>query len=208
MQWLRRPERKQSRLFVGLVAAGFMLGLLLMNIGKKALLENTGLLSEYTLYEMKYSEIDSNAFFLYVIQKRAGAALALAVLSTTWLGLAATWTCAVWLGISFGMLLMASLIRYGLKGILLILVGVFPQILVYFPVAMLLLQWSYEFCTVMYFPSRAPRSAFGGSEPVEKSVLIRKKAAHFLLLLGVVIIGCVLESYVNPKLVLNLLKIF
>lgn len=208
MRWLNQLEGKRNRVLLALVAAGFVAGLILMNMGKKALLENTGLLSEYTLYEMKYSEIDSNAFFLYVVQKRAGAALILAVLSTTWLGLAATWTCAAWLGISFGMLVMASVLRYGLKGILLILVGVFPQILVYFPVALLLLQWSYEFCTAMYFPSRASRGAFGSGEPLEKNQMIRRKVVQFLFLLIVVIIGCILESYVNPKLVSNLLKIF
>ena len=182
MRWLNQLEGKRNRVLLALVAAGFVAGLILMNMGKKALLENTGLLSEYTLI--------------------------LAVLSTTWLGLAATWTCAAWLGISFGMLVMASVLRYGLKGILLILVGVFPQILVYFPVALLLLQWSYEFCTAMYFPSRASRGAFGSGEPLEKNQMIRRKVVQFLFLLIVVIIGCILESYVNPKLVSNLLKIF
>lgn len=207
MRLWKQSEEKKSRMLMVLMAAGFVLGLFLMNIGRKALLENTGLLSEYTLYEMKYSEVDGSAFFWYVLQKRLGAALALAVLSTTWLGLAATWTCAAWLGVSFGMLVMASLLRYGVKGVLLILVGIFPQALVYLPAALLLLSWSSEFCTVMYFPSRAGRNIPGGAAP-EKSVLVRKKSVQFLCLLGVVIIGCILESYVNPKLVLNLLKIF
>lgn len=209
VRWMmKRSEDKQRPLLVIIVIAGFVLGLILMNIGKKAFLEKTGLLSEYTLYEMKYTVVDSNAFFLYVLQKRAGAALVLAVLSTTWLGLAATFTCAAWLGVSFGMLVMASLLRYGLKGILLILTGVFPQILIYFPVSLLLLQWSYEFCTVIYFPNRMPQGGFGAGDSLGKNIMIRKKALQFLALLGVVIIGCLLESYVNPKLILNLLKIF
>lgn len=208
MQWFHKSKEKQRPLLIGIISAGFILGLVLMNMGKKALLGNTGLLSEYTLYEMKYAVVDSNAFFLYVLQKRAGAALILAVLSTTWLGLAATWTCAAWLGVSFGMLVMASLLRYGLKGILLVLTGVFPQILIYFPVSLLLLQWSYEFCTVMYFPHRAAKEAYDGFESAGKNFLMRKKALQFFILLGVVIIGCVLESYVNPKLILNLLKVF
>lgn len=199
---------KKSRLLMGLASAGFFLGILLMNIGKKALLENTELLSEYTLYEMKDSNVDGNAFFWYVLRKRAGAALVLAVLSTTWLGLAAAFTCAVWLGASFGMLLTASVLRYGLKGILLILVGIFPQAILYFPAALYLLQWCYEFCTVMYFPHRVPKGAFGMGEATDRNGMMRKKGVHFLLLLGVVIMGCLLESYVNPKLVSNLLKIF
>ena len=130
MRWLRRSELEQGKMLAVIAAVGFVAGLLLMNLGKKALLYNTGLLSECTLYDMKYSGVDSHAFFLYLLQKRIGIALVLAVLSTTWLGMAAAWTGAAWLGVSFGMLMMASMLRYGLKGILLIFAGVFPQILV------------------------------------------------------------------------------
>lgn len=208
MRWYKKTDEKKSHLLTGLVAAGFLIGLFLMNMGKKALLGDTGILNEYMLYEIKYSDVDGNAFFWYVLQKRLGAALLLAVLSTTWLGLAATWTCAAWMGVSFGMLVMAAMLRYGVKGLLLILAGVFPQALIYFPASLLLLQWSYEFCTVMYFPNRVPKGTLIGGETAGKSFLVRNKILQFLLLLGVVIIGCALESYVNPKLVLNLLKIF
>lgn len=207
MHGFKHTGEKKNRLSAGLMGAGFLLGILIMNVGKEALLKNTGLLSENTLYAIKYSTVDGNAFFLYVLQKRAGAALVLAVLSTTWLGLAASFAGAVWLGASFGMLFMAAVLRYGLKGILLILVGIFPQVFFYLPTAFYLLQWSHEFCTVMYFPHRVPKGAFGG-ESMEKKAMMRKKGLQFLAAFGVVIIGCLLESYVNPKLVLNLLKIF
>lgn len=203
-----KPRTKQSRMILGVTVLGFLLGLVLMNTGKKVLLDNTGLLSENMLYIVKYAPVDSNAFFLYVLQKRLGYALILAVLSTTWLGLAAVWTCAAWMGISFGMLVMASLLRYGLKGILLIAVGVFPQIFVYFPAAVLLLLWSYEFCITIYFPDKIQAGALLHGETGGKYALLRNQAIKFVLLLGVVIIGCILESYVNPKLVFNLLKIF
>ncbi|MBQ7780729.1 MAG: stage II sporulation protein M [Lachnospiraceae bacterium] len=201
---LKPMESRYNRLISRIMIIGFVVGILIMNIGKKILLENTGLLSEYTLYDMKYSAIDSNAFFVYVLQKRIGVMLVLAVLSTTWLGMAAAWTGAAWLGISFGMLVMASLLRYGLKGILLVGTGVFPQALIYFPVALFMLQWSYEFCSAIYYPERLQM----GKESFGKNQLLRKKMIQFLFLLGVVIIGCILESYVNPTLVLNLLKIF
>ena len=203
-----QPKTRQSRLLLGIVLLGFLLGLVLMNTGKKVLLENTGLLNENILYTVKYAPVDSNAFFLYVLQKRLGCALILAVLSTTWLGLAAVWTCAAWMGISFGMLVMAALLRYGLKGILLIAVGVFPQAFVYFPAALLLLRWSYEFCMTIYFPDKIQGSALLHGEGGGKYALLRNKAVTFVLLLGVVIIGCILESYVNPKLIMNLLQIF
>lgn len=197
---------KKNKLLVVIMAAGFIAGLFFMNIGKKALLDNTGFLSEYTLYEMKYSVVDGNAFFAYLLRKRVGSVLALAVLSTTWLGLAAAFSAAAWLGISFGMLFMAALLRYGAKGCLLILVGVLPQAIFYLPAVVYLLCWSHELCTVMYFPHRAKKSGY--AEAADKNSMLRKKGMELLCLLAVVIIGCLLESYVNPKLVLNLLRIF
>ncbi len=201
---LNSMESKYNRSISRIMLIGFVVGILIMNIGKKILLENTGLLSEYTLYDMKYSAIDCKAFFVYVLQKRIGLMLVLAVLSTTWLGMVAAWTGAAWLGISFGMLVMASLLRYGLKGILLVGTGMFPQVLIYFPVALFILQWSYEFYTAIYYPERLQT----GQERVGKNQLLRKKIIQFLLVTGVVIIGCILESYVNPILVLNLLNFF
>lgn len=206
MQWFGQTDEKQSRLLVGLVLVGFVVGLVLMHVGQKVLLENTGLLSEYTLYEMKYSEIDSNAFFWYVMRKRVGEAFVLALLSTTWLGMVAALSCAAWIGVSFGMLLMAAMIRYGMKGIVLIVVGVFPQIVVYLPAVFWLLKWSFEFCSIIYFPSKISSGLH--FDEAGKNYIMRKKAVQFLSLVVVVIIGCVLESYVNPKLVSNLLRIF
>ena len=41
--------------------AGLAAGILVMNIGKSILLENTGLFDEYTLYNMKYMTVDNSA---------------------------------------------------------------------------------------------------------------------------------------------------
>lgn len=206
MQWLRQSDEQSNRLLMGLAVAGFVLGLVLMNMGQKVLLENTGLLSEYTLYEMKYSEISSNAFFWYVLRERVGAVLVMALLSTTWLGMVSAYAYSAWLGVSFGMLLMAAMLRYGLKGIFLIIVGVFPQGIIYLPACFYLLKLSQEFCAIMYFPSKI--STRLRLDETGKNNIMRRKAFQFLSLVVVVIIGCFLESYVNPKLVSNLLQIF
>lgn len=204
MQYTKKADFINRRILCRVMFIGFMVGLLLMNFGKQVLFENSDILNEYTLTEMKYSLVDKNAFFLYLLRKRVGVVLILAVLSTTWMGVATAWTGAAWLGISFGMLVMTSMMRYGVKGLLLVGTGIFPQILVYLPVALILLQWSYEFFTAIYYPEKYS----GIQDAPAKKMLLRKKTLQFLCLLGVVIIGCVLEGYVNPILVLNLLKFF
>lgn len=206
MRFWKKSDMRQERLFIGLAVAGFVAGLLLMNMWQKVLLEDTGLLSEYALYEMKYSQIDSGSFFWYVLRKRVGMMLVMALLATTWLGMIAGYTYSAWLGISFGMLIMAAIIRYGLKGIFLIVTGLFPQGLVYLPTCFWLLQWCRELCVALHFSENA--SAINRHEETEKNNIMRRKVLQFLALVVVVIIGCTLESYVNPKLVINLLQFF
>jgi len=169
-------------------------------------LEDTGLLSEYILYEMKYSQIDSSAFFWYILRKRLGLVFLLTLLATTWLGVIAGYTYAAWLGISYGMLMMAAVIRYGLKGIFLIVTGVFPQGLIYIPTCFLLLNWCKELCTSLHFSENVSVKNCRGE--AEKNNIMRRRALQFLSLVVVVIIGCFFESYVNPKLVINLLQFF
>lgn len=182
---------------------GFVAGIFIMSMGKKVLLENTALLDEYSLYQMKYMTVDSNAFFLYVLKQRLGTVLIIALLASTYLGIVAVYAYSAWLGASFGMLMSASILRYGMKGILLVITAAFPQHLLYVPAFILLLKKAYELCAAIYFPSRC-KEPHGMGIKAELRTYILKLITVF----GVVIIGCLIESYVNPKIVTYLLKIF
>lgn len=182
-----------------LFAAGIFLGIILMNLGKEVLLAETGLLNEESLYHMKYMTIDGNALFWYIIGERLKNVVILAVLATTYLGLAAVCAMAVGYGAAAGMFLAAVTIRYGLKGMLLVVTAIFPQYLLYAPAFFFLMVWCEQICRGIYF---------------EKGIRLRNKQTllvKLLQLLGIItitIIGCTLESYVNPIIFKNLLKIF
>ncbi len=186
-------------LFMG----GFCLGMILMNFFKQPLLVDTGLLDEYTLYHLKYITIDSNVFFVYVLRERLGMVLVLSVLSTTYLGLAAVWIYTVWMGAAAGMLLSACVIRYGMKGLFLAVTGIFPQQLLLVPACIFLLYWCYDLCANIYFPGLVLENY-----NIRSKQKIAKKILQLCMLIGVVIMGCVLESYVNPQLLIKFLKIF
>lgn len=181
---------------------GTIIGAFAMNAGKKALLENTGLLDENMLYQMKYNTVDSSAFFWYVLRERMGIVIVLSLLAPTYLGIAVVWLYTAWLGISLGMLLMASVFRYGVKGLLLMGTACIPHYILYIPVCILLLKMCQELCEAIYFPARALH--YNGN----KKALLRKDAVKLVCIIGVVIMGCFMESYVNPNLIANLLKIF
>lgn len=187
--------------FLYFFCGGLLAGIFIMNIGKGIMLEGTGLFDSDTLIRMKYMTVDCNALFCYIFRKRMGRLIILAVLSTTYLGLAAYYGLTFWYGMSAGTFLTALAVRYGLKGILLACISIFPHYLVYVPAVLVLLLW----CETLY------RSIYirGGGEfnPGDRGFLL-KKAGQLLAVLAAVTVGCLLEGYINPYLLLGFLKVF
>lgn len=192
-------EKYRLRLILCLLVTSFFAGILLGNALKETLMQPGGILNPELLYELKYETIDKRAFFFYVLRERLLIFLILMVLSTTWLGMVATYTCCAWMGISFGMLCAVSVIRYGIKGMVLIAAGIFPQGLIYLPVSVLFLEWSRELCRTLYYTEEYPG---------DRNREIRKKAVQYLAGLAALTAGCFLEGYISPGIVGGLLKVF
>lgn len=201
MQINRYQLREGKISFLTLFTAGVFAGMVFVNLRKSIWLDNTGLLDEYTLYHMKDMAVDNSALFYYVLRQRVGQLLVLAVLSTTYLGLAACSAMALWYGVCAGAFLATAVLRYGMKGIFLVLTGIFPQYLLYIPAMIALLYW----CRYVYRMIYLDRT-YGGD--VEKRFLLPKCLLQLLGILAVFVVGCVLESFLNPFLLKGFLKIF
>lgn len=180
--------------------AGMLAGILILNIGKSTFVDSTGLFDEYILSGMKYMTVDGSALFYYVLRKRMLLLLVMAVLATTYLGYAICIGAAAWCGMATGTYLSALVLRYGLKGLVLAAVGVFPQYLIYVPAVVLMLGW----CESLY---RAIYSRGAGVDAADK-VFWMKKLGRLGLIGIVAALGCLLEGYVNPRLLIGYLKIF
>lgn len=199
---IRREKMREGGFPIAVIfAAGLFAGMLLMNFGKSILLENTGLLDEYTLYHMKYMTVDSSALFYYVLQNRLKTALILAVLSTTYLGMVVCIGTVGWYGMCAGAFLAAAVIRYGLKGILLVLTGIFPHYMIYVPAMIALLFW----CRKIYYGIYVDRS-FGTD--ADKMHNMPRCVLQLTGILFMFVVGTFLESFLNPYLMIGLLKIF
>ena len=172
--------------FLTFFCVGLIAGILVINMGKSILLGDGGMFDESTLYHLKYMTVDSNALFCYILRKRIIRFLGLAVLSTTYLGLAACMGAAFWYGLSAGAFLATLMLRYGIKGILLAVISMFPQYLVYVPVVLALLLWCQELFRGIYV--RGEYSA------ADRGFLV-KKAGRLLVLMAVLVVGCMLEVY-------------
>lgn len=189
-----------SRKLLPVFCIGIIVGILIMNLGRSIFLKESGLFDESVLFRMKYMSLDGNAFFYYVLRKRMLVLIVTAVLATTYLGYAVCMGAAAWCGMSVGVYLSALFIRYGIKGLALSLVGIFPQYLLFVPAVLMMLGW----CEGLY---RAIYSRSSATEPMEKSFIL-KKLGWLGAIAAVVIAGCFLESYVNPVLLIGYLKIF
>lgn len=199
MRFAGRGFLSGQRNFLTCLGAGFLLGIFVMNMGKGILLGETGLFDEYTLDHMRYMTVDGNALFCYIFRKRIFHLLVLAVLSTTYLGWVTCMGAAAWYGMSAGVFLTALALRYGVKGILLGFVSMFPQYLIYVPATLAMLAWCAELFRGIYV-----RGEYSAGD---KGFLV-KKAGRFMAILLAAAVGCLLEGYVNPYLLLGFLRIF
>lgn len=186
---------------ITIFAAGVLAGIIFMNLGKSILLESTGLLDEYALYQMKYMTVDGKALFYYVLKERFAGLLLLAIMSTTYLGLVVCAGVTFWYGMCAGMFLATSVIRYGLKGLLLVVVGIFPQYLIYVPAMLWMLLWCQSLYQIIYLDK-----TYGAKRP-DVSFLY-PRLLRLAGIFGLFTLGCVLESFLNPALMKGLLSIF
>ena len=188
---------KQLILFI----IGICGGILLANLVKSELLSGTELLGENALLQVRYAVIDSKSLFLRLLGQRLGEAILLILLSTTFLGLAAVWFYAFRYGLSLGLLLTVLLAEHGGRGLLLLVAGLLPQMLVYVPVWALLLALAERTCRRLYY--------LNGNEGLAS---LKRMGIHLSaqtgLLLFMLAVGCWLEAYMNPYLLRLVVKIF
>lgn len=194
---------KNSRQWIILFSAAFLLGVFAVNIWYQMIVEKTGLLDEYTLLCMEQIQLDHRAYFWYLLKKRGGAAALAALLSSTYLGLCVLYISVGWLGLASGIVLSTCILRYGAKGILLFIGSLFPHQIILIPCSILLLCWCYAMCTSLYFPNLSEEPFQG-----KKGQFFFRKLLQFSVMMGVVIIGCLLECYVNPYIMSSVLKLF
>lgn len=158
------------------------------------------IISREVLYDIGSIQWDKRILWLKCLWKRAGIVVLFPLLSLTGIGL---WTVRIyisWFPFSMGFLMEMLVLKYGLSGLLLFVVGVFPQYLFYIPAYIFL-------CQNCFLIFRLKKIIKYGEFPTNT-----RKISHYIrnliLILGVVIIGSAFESYVNPFLMKNFLKLF
>lgn len=182
---------------------GFFAGILGMILKQESLLYHTGFLDSYTLGPVKYLDPDTGKLLTAVLMQRLGTAALLVILSTTYLGGVAAYFYQVWSGLAIGILTAGSVIRYGVKGVLLALGSLLPQQLVLIPAFLVLSAKCCELCKTMYF-----RGIPGGISGRERVRFLIREGLNMTASILFIAAGCFIEAYINPGILKLILRLF
>ncbi len=201
MRYVQIQLRKLGEVKVGafLLGGGIILGFLFARIFKRFYWNSMELIDADYLYRIRVTVIDYPVFLRYVLWNVYRNFILFWIITATAIGIPYMTFCILYGGFQCGFFLTAILMRYGLKGILLIFGYTFPHYLLYIPVAFLCLRIGYWFCRGMY-DNKAGRR--GRTERIAKHLIL------ILLLALVLLIGGLLETYVGSFILKKILQLF
>lgn len=195
-----RIEIPHKNLLLCIFGGGFLFGIIITNLIGKNYVEEMGILSDYFIQRYRYASIKNTDLFFYILKKRILVMAGIWAMGFSALGVISVWIFVGWFGVSLGILLTASVIRFGLGGLLFSLGALLPHYLVYIPVLIILIGKVYDTCIRIYYPKKV-------EECIDKKKIYIEYIVFFILLMSVCIIGVLLESYVNPIIFKKILRI-
>ena len=190
-----KEEHRQLIFFL----SGFIIGVLYIYFTGDSGGEGTGFLSIQNLMQVKYMDIVYKEYFWYLLKKRLGILFLLVAVALALPGKYLLFGFLMVFGCSMGSMLSVLVMRYGMGGVLVFSGLILPQDIVYVPA---LFSWVYILS--------------GWNEGLFQRGTFRNRINHgmrrsflqFFCLIGVTIIGILLECYVNPRVLNFCLKIF
>ncbi len=201
-RWEKTPKNRSlwTRIMQGSLLGAFVSGIFMANFMGREAVSNAGILNDYFVEKFQYTEVNGQNLFFYIMGERMPMLLLLLLLTLTTLGMAGGLFMLGWQGFSVGFMLSTAIAKYGMKGILLVLGGLFPQYLFYMPVYVL-------YCYLAgYLRRRLDKDRLGNGSDRSYILGAWLVAAAGILLLFVA--GIFLESYVNPAILKKILIIF
>ena len=181
----------------GFLLGAFVAGIFMANLMGREAVSNAGILNDYFIEKFRYTDINAEHLFFYILEERLPPLLLLLFLMFSALGLLSSVLVLGWQGFSVGFMLSTGIAKYGLKGILLVLGGLLPQYVCY------LAAYGGYFGFALFLRQRLRGEYF-----LEKKYAYGMGALAAILLLLLFVTGIFLESYVNPIILKNILKFF
>lgn len=185
-------------LISGVFFAGFLLGILFVNLWGNTYLKDYHFLDEDTLTMIRQTQVDARSLFFYVLLSRGKCFALFWLLGYTILGIPAVLLLLGWLGFSTGVFGCLSVIHLHLVGVLFYLAALLPQVCFYAPMVWMAAGAVYDRGVI-----RFQKKNFLESGRKEKSY-----TRTMLLCLALLLPGAALESCVNPWLLKQTVEYF
>lgn len=182
---------------------GLFTGILIVNLGHETWISNGSLLGTDMISRLKNSRPMGEGLIGYILRHRLFTVCLLSLSATTLIGMPILCLYICYTGLAAGCLLSVAVIRYGVRGLLFMAAALFPQAVLLVPAYIGFFVWAADLNRTLY----APGTQLEGYERYSRQ-FYAKKGAQVIGIAIVVIMGCLLESYVNPKILHFILKIF
>lgn len=183
-----------------LLILGLFLGILCANVFKDNYRDRMQEYKENVFSDITSSDINYSGLFRYVLTNNIKEFVVFWLLCITILGIPYMALRITSFGFFTGFFISAVTMHYGAKGIVLVVVYVFPHGLVYLPIALISMYKGYELCRSIYHDNRTRFS--------EISRLIKSQLILILILAAALLIGSFLEAYVGAYLLKKTLGMF
>ena len=165
-----------KRLSLVLFMLGFFVGIIYVNVFARNYMISVGIFSDYFLEQYSKHVIRIDEYFLRVIQIRIFPITVLGILAGTNYKKLAGSIYILWTGLLFGMLLTTAVLKLGIKGVVLCLIGVLPHYICYVS----------AYAMILIYMITYPDVRWNSSKTI--SMII------FMML------GIITECYINPVL--------
>ncbi len=202
MHYLKSKLRKFGEVKIGILILGIGLFLgFIFSVAFKSLYWNQiNIIDGEYISKIRDTIINHSILLKYVLWNNLRIFILFWIFCSTALGIPYITLSLAYGGFKMGLFIAVILMRYGIKGILLLFAYTFPQFLVYLPVAFVCLRAGYWLCKSMYHETR-----LGSKGKIERVV----KHLGLIFVLGIaLILGCLMETYIGSFILQKILYLF
>jgi len=202
MRYIKLQLKKLGEVKLGMIILflGILLGIIFARLFKGFYWNQIDLLDSNYFSKIKNVTIDYPVLFRYVLWKNFRIFILFWIFSATALGIPYITLSILYGGFQGGFFITVILMRYSLKGILLIFGYTFPHYIIYIPIALLCLRSGYWLSRSMYYDTKMSKK--GRTDRILKHLIV------ILILSVALMLGGLLETYAGSFILKKILLLF
>lgn len=179
----------------GIVLLAFLGGIVLANLVSREMLMTYGILNEYFLSQYSYQTVDGKRLLCHILVERGKVAFTIFLLGKVMNGKVFAVLIKSLVAAGIGFLIVVAIVNLGVKGIVISLMGLFPQ-------------WIFYLAALILYGSIRSETEYSSLGRREMYVNAPGQIVRWILIVLCMGLGVMTESYINPILLAYILKFF